>query len=107
MTIRTLFTTTALTLLTGTAAIAQESVTVNIGSSHPEANIWVYAMKNAFQPEVDRILAEKGEYKVDWNEAYGGTLYKLPTHAPLSATASSTSVWSARSGKGQRCRCRT
>jgi C4-dicarboxylate-binding protein DctP len=77
MTIRTLFTTTALTLLTGTAAFAQESVTVNIGSSHPEANIWVYAMKNAFQPEVDRILAEKGEYKVDWNEAYGGTLYKF------------------------------
>jgi hypothetical protein len=34
-------------------------------------------MKNAFQPEVDRILAEKGEYKVDWNEAYGGTLYKF------------------------------
>ena len=76
MTIRTLFTTTALTLLAGTA-FAQESVTVNIGSSHPEANIWVYAMKNAFQPEVDRILAEKGEYKVDWNEAYGGTLYKF------------------------------
>ncbi len=77
MTIRTLFATTALTLLVGNAAFAQESITVNIGSSHPEANIWVYAMKNAFQPEVDRILAEKGEYKVDWNEAYGGTLYKF------------------------------
>lgn len=76
MTIRTLFTSTALTLLASTA-FAQETVTVNIGSSHPEANIWVYAMKNAFQPEVDRILAEKGEYKVDWNEAYGGTLYKF------------------------------
>ena len=50
---------------------------MNIGSSHPEQNIWVYAMKNTFQPEVDRILAENGEYKVTWNEAYGGTLYKF------------------------------
>jgi C4-dicarboxylate-binding protein DctP len=58
MTIRTIFTTTALTLLTGTAAFARESVNLNIGLSHPGANIWVYAMKNAFQPEVDRNFAE-------------------------------------------------
>lgn len=77
MIMKTLIASTALTLLSGGFAFAQESVTVNIGSSHPEANIWVYAMKNAFQPEVDRILAEKGEYKVNWNESYGGTLYKF------------------------------
>ena len=76
MTIRTLFAGTALSVLASTA-FAQETITVNIGSSHPEANIWVYAMKNAFQPEVDRLLAETGEYKVNWSEAYGGTLYKF------------------------------
>ena len=64
-------------LLSGGWAAAQETITVNIGSSHPEQNIWVYAMKNTFQPEVDRILADGGEYKVTWNEAYGGTLYKF------------------------------
>ena len=58
-------------------ATAQEQITVNIGSSHPEANIWVYAMKNTFQPEVNRILAEAGVYQVNWNEAYAGTLYKF------------------------------
>ncbi|NDW03217.1 C4-dicarboxylate TRAP transporter substrate-binding protein [Jiella pacifica] len=62
--------------LAGSGAVAQESITVNIGSSHPEQNIWVYAMKNTFQPTVDKILAEKGEYQVEWAEAYGGTLYK-------------------------------
>lgn len=77
MNMKTLIASTALTLLSGSFAFAQQSITVNIGSSHPEANIWVYAMKNAFQPEVDRILAESGEYKVNWNEAYGGTLYKF------------------------------
>ncbi|RFC63533.1 C4-dicarboxylate ABC transporter substrate-binding protein [Fulvimarina endophytica] len=58
------------------AALAQESITVNIGSSHPEQNIWVYAMKNTFQPTVDEILARTGEYQIDWMESYGGTLYK-------------------------------
>ena len=68
---------TALALVTGGAASAQQTITVNIGSSHPEANIWVYAMKNGFQPEVDRILAEAGEFQIDWIEAYGGTLYRF------------------------------
>ncbi len=68
---------TALALTVAGAASAQQRITVNIGSSHPEANIWVYAMKNTFQPEVNRVLAEKGEYEVVWVESYGGTLYKF------------------------------
>ena len=72
-----LATASTIVLLSGGWAAAQETITVNIGSSHPEQNIWVYAMKNTFQPEVDRILADGGEYKVTWNEAYGGTLYKF------------------------------
>lgn len=76
MQMKTVFAATAMALF-ATGAWAQQSITVNIGSSHPEANIWVYAMKNGFQPEVDRILAEKGEYKINWVEAYGGTLYKF------------------------------
>lgn len=68
----------ALTISTAGWVSAQEQITVNIGSSHPEANIWVYAMKNTFQPEVNRILAEAGnEYQVNWAEAYAGTLYKF------------------------------
>ncbi|SEM89309.1 TRAP-type C4-dicarboxylate transport system, substrate-binding protein [Loktanella fryxellensis] len=76
MTIRTYLATTALTVL-ATGAFAQDTITINIGSAYPESNIWTYAVKNAFQPEVDRILAETGEYAIDWVEAYGGTLYKF------------------------------
>lgn len=68
---------TALALTAAGAASAQERITVNIGSSHPENNIWVYAMKNTFQPEVNRILGEAGEYEIVWVESYGGTLYKF------------------------------
>ncbi len=57
---------------------AQQSINVNIGSSHPTTNIWAYAMKQVFQPEVDRILkAGGGKYEVRWRENYGGTLYKF------------------------------
>lgn len=60
------------------AAQAQQRVTINIGSSHPTANIWAWAMKNVFQPEVDRLLKERGNaYVVNWRENYGGTLYKF------------------------------
>lgn len=57
---------------------AQQRITVNIGSSHPTTNIWAYAMKEAFQPEVDRVLkAGGGKYEIRWRENYGGTLYKF------------------------------
>ena len=60
------------------SAFAQQRVTVNIGSSHPTTNIWAFAMKEVFQPEVDRILKEGGgKYEVRWRENYGGTLYKF------------------------------
>lgn len=59
-------------------ALAQQRINVNIGSSHPTTNIWAYAMKEVFQPEVDRILkASGGKYEVRWRESYGGTLYKF------------------------------
>jgi len=60
------------------SALAQQRINVNIGASHPVTNIWVHAMKEVFQPEVDRLLKEGGaKYEVRWRENYGGTLYKF------------------------------
>ena len=78
MKFKALTTGTALALALGGAVHAQQTITINIGSSHPEANIWVYAMKNTFQPEANRILAANGnEYQINWVESYAGTLYKF------------------------------
>ena len=33
-------------------------------------------IKSHFMAETDRLLAEKGKYKINWNEAFGGSLYK-------------------------------
>jgi len=60
------------------SVFAQQKITVNIGSSHPTTNIWAFAMKDVFQPTVDRILKEGGnQYQINWRESYGGTLYKF------------------------------
>lgn len=60
------------------SASAQQRITVSIGSSHPTSNIWAFAMKEAFQPEVDRILKQQGgKYEIRWRESYGGTLFKF------------------------------
>lgn len=61
----------------GRPALAAGTIDIQIGSSHPTTNIWAHAMQAALQPEVDRILAEKGNYQVRWHENYGGTLYKF------------------------------
>lgn len=64
--------------LSTSTALAQQRITVNIGSSHPTTNIWAFAMKEVFQPEVDRLLKEAGgKYEIRWRESYGGTLYKF------------------------------
>jgi len=59
-------------------ASAQQTLNINIASSHPIQNMWVAQMKNTLQPEVDRILRDSGNaFKINWREAYGGTLYKF------------------------------
>lgn len=59
-------------------ASAQSAVTIQIGASHPVQNFWVANMKEVFQPEVDKFLRDNGNtHKINWREAYGGTLYKF------------------------------
>jgi TRAP-type C4-dicarboxylate transport system substrate-binding protein len=55
---------------------AQETINLTVASSHPLAIPWVGMIKSHFMAETDRLLAEKGNYKIAWNEAFGGSLYK-------------------------------
>lgn len=59
-------------------ASAQSTLNITIAASHPVQNFWVAMMKNVFQPEVERLLRDGGnQVRVNWREAYGGTLYKF------------------------------
>ena len=67
---------TAGMLLLPHAASAQEVINLTVASSHPTVVPWVGMIKTHFMARTDEILAEKGDYKIEWNEAFGGTLYK-------------------------------
>ena len=56
--------------------LAQESITLTIASSHPTVIPWVGMMKTHFMARTDEILAKSGNYQIQWNEAFGGQLYK-------------------------------
>lgn len=58
-----------------TAAFAQETINITVASSHPTTIPWVGFIQSHFMPEVDRILAEGGNYQIEWQEAFGGQLY--------------------------------
>ena len=55
---------------------AQETINLTIASSHPTVVPWVGMIQTHFMARTDEILAETGEYQINWNEAFGGQLYK-------------------------------
>ena len=58
------------------AAFAQETINLTVASSHPTVIPWVGMIKTHFMARTDEILAEAGNYQIEWNEAFGGQLYK-------------------------------
>jgi TRAP-type transport system periplasmic protein len=62
--------------LLATPAISQETINLTVASSHPTVVPWVGMIKTHFMAKTDEILAESGNYKIEWNEAFGGQLYK-------------------------------
>ena len=52
-----------------TTALAQETIDLTVASSHPTVVPWVGMIKTHFMAKTDEILAEKGNYKINWNEA--------------------------------------
>ncbi|XDA99069.1 C4-dicarboxylate TRAP transporter substrate-binding protein [Sulfitobacter sp. LCG007] len=55
---------------------AQETIDLTIASSHPTVVPWVGMIQTHFMAKTDEILAQTGAYKIAWNEAFGGQLYK-------------------------------
>ncbi|MBL4805791.1 MAG: C4-dicarboxylate TRAP transporter substrate-binding protein [Rhodobacteraceae bacterium] len=58
------------------SASAQERISVVVIDGYPARALWVQEMTNFFIPEVDRRLAETGNFVMDWQESYGGTIVK-------------------------------
>ncbi len=61
---------------TALPALATETIKVVVIDGYPARALWVKEFTNFFIPEVDKRLAETGNYKMDWQESYGGSIVK-------------------------------
>jgi len=68
----------ALALLSATAlpSFATETIKAVVIDGYPARALWVQEFTNFFIPAVDKRLAETGNYKMDWQESYGGSIVK-------------------------------
>lgn len=55
---------------------AQQSIRLIAVDSDSASSLWVRVFLEYYIPEVDRRLAESGNYQIDWNPAFGGTIAK-------------------------------
>ncbi|MEJ2096957.1 MAG: hypothetical protein P8Y38_07420, partial [Deltaproteobacteria bacterium] len=66
----------AFCLPAGPASAKDYKLTVVAG--HPPIFLWVTLCRDYFIPEVDkRLQAAGGKDKIEWNQAYGGTVAKI------------------------------
>ncbi|WP_265519273.1 hypothetical protein [Nitratireductor luteus] len=72
-------------LLASTASAA-ETISITVVSGNAPQFSAVSAVTTGFIPTVDEILAETGNYKISWNEAYSGQIAK--PRAELEAVSS-------------------
>lgn len=70
----------AAVMLTGTAltqpASAVEVIKMTALDGYSDKAIWVERFKNYFVPEVNKMLAKSGKYKIEWNLALNGQIVK-------------------------------
>jgi len=55
---------------------AAETIKAVVIDGYPAKAMWVKEFSGFFIPEVDKRLAESGNYKMDWQESYGGAIVK-------------------------------
>ena len=66
----------AASLLFGGPVRSQEVIGLTVIDAYAPTALWVRVFMDFYMPEVDRRLAESGNYEIDWNRAFGGTVAK-------------------------------
>ncbi len=55
---------------------AEETISAVVIDGYPDRALWVKEFTNFFIPEMDKRLADSGNYKMNWQENYGGSIVK-------------------------------
>jgi len=56
--------------------LAAEKIKAVVIDGYPAKAMWVKEFSGFFIPEVDKRLAKTGNYEMDWQESYGGSIVK-------------------------------
>jgi C4-dicarboxylate-binding protein DctP len=62
--------------LLSSSAFAAQTINLTAIDGYPPKSLWVKEFINFFMPEIDRRLAITGNYKIKWNQAWGGQIAK-------------------------------
>ncbi len=62
--------------LTSVPALATETINMIAIDGYPKKSMWVKEFSGFFIPRVNEELAKTGNYKIEWQEAYGGQIVK-------------------------------
>lgn len=65
-----------LAAMTAIPTAATETIKAVVIDGYPARALWVKEFTDFFIPEVDKRLAENGNYQMDWQESYGGSIVK-------------------------------
>ncbi|WP_238380941.1 C4-dicarboxylate TRAP transporter substrate-binding protein [Alkalilacustris brevis] len=57
-------------------AQAQETIRMVVLDGYPSRSMWLQEMSSFFVPRVDELLAETGNYQIQWQESYDGTIVR-------------------------------
>lgn len=64
----------AMAIAATSAAYAEETIRMTTVSGYPTTAAWVGKFEEIFVPEVEKRLAETGNYKIDWTYGWGGAI---------------------------------
>ena len=66
----------AITSILSTPAFSAQTIKAVVIDGYPARALWVQEFSNYFIPEVNKRLAKTGNYIMDWQESYGGSIVK-------------------------------
>lgn len=62
--------------MTAQTAVSAETIKLIAIDGYPIRSMWVREFSEFFIPEVNKRLAETGNYEIEWQESYGGSIVK-------------------------------
>ena len=63
--------------LVATSAAQAASYNMKIGAGHPVGAVWISSIRDHFMPKVVERVAKETGHKIEWTEAWGGSVCKL------------------------------